>query len=597
MARFMGLSRLVLSLALPASLATQNLGPVPEEVRVSSRPYLPTLHSDTNIVQVGVVVRDSKGRTVGGLHQEDFKVLDEGKERAIASFAVNQKITSAPPASADPHPAGGAAPLATSVTSPTRRRPARFIALYFDDIGTPEGDLMRTKKAAQRFVQDGVDANDVLAVFTSRDGRTSDFSADKAKLNAAIEKVHSHQRFNPRGVTSCPRITAYDAYLIANHFSQQALQAKVLEAVTCQGPPEISVPGGTPLPGRGKPLPPQVDPATQGVIMQSEQIWSEMEVASRDNLDAIRGIIDSLSTLPGNRMLLMVSSGFITGTMLDVEDSLATRALKAGVVINAIDAKGLFVEDSARLFGEDAISQYAPPQVLAWEAISATDAKEVPNMIMSDLAAATGGTFFHNNNDYSFGFRELGALPEVSYVLTFRPDDAAFNGKYHKLRIKLASAKTYQVEYRPGYFAAQSTADANNGRAELDRLAATLDPVHVIPAAAAIGYGPKSANGSTQVHVQLHVDVKALHFTDNFGRRNQRLAFVAILFDGEGRMVAGREGEMKFALTPAKFESMSKTGVNAVLNLEAPPGTYRMRAVVLDAQGKAAALAYAVIVP
>ena len=39
--------------------------------------------------------------------------------------------------------------------------------------------------------------------------------------------------------------------------------------------------------------------------------------------------------------------------------------------------------------------------------------------IMQDLADATGGTFFHNNNGYFAGFKRLAAQPEYIYVLGF----------------------------------------------------------------------------------------------------------------------------------------------------------------------------------
>src|ERR1035441_7494505 len=45
-----------------------------------------TIRTTTTLVQVGVVARDSKGRTVEGLKKEDFEVLDNGKAQTIAVF-------------------------------------------------------------------------------------------------------------------------------------------------------------------------------------------------------------------------------------------------------------------------------------------------------------------------------------------------------------------------------------------------------------------------------------------------------------------------------------------------------------------------------
>jgi VWFA-related protein len=62
---------------------------------------LPTLRSDTRVVQVDVVVKDSRGRIVEDLSKEDFTLKDEGKPRAIRIFSINrgEPATAAPPVS------------------------------------------------------------------------------------------------------------------------------------------------------------------------------------------------------------------------------------------------------------------------------------------------------------------------------------------------------------------------------------------------------------------------------------------------------------------------------------------------------------------
>ena len=51
--------------------------------------------------------------------------------------------------------------------------------------------------------------------------------------------------------------------------------------------------------------------------------------------------------MPGKRKLLMAPSGFIAVSMREQKDKIINRALRAGIVINALDSKGLFVEASA----------------------------------------------------------------------------------------------------------------------------------------------------------------------------------------------------------------------------------------------------------
>src|ERR1039458_8592956 len=62
---------------LAAAIALFAQGPEPSGV---------TIRTTTTLVQVGVVVRDAKGRPVEGLRKEDFEILDNGKPQPIAVF-------------------------------------------------------------------------------------------------------------------------------------------------------------------------------------------------------------------------------------------------------------------------------------------------------------------------------------------------------------------------------------------------------------------------------------------------------------------------------------------------------------------------------
>ena len=105
----------------------------------------------------------------------------------------------------------------------------------------------------------------------------------------------------------------------------------------------------------------------------------------------------------------------------------------------------------------------------------------------------------------------------------------------------------------------------------------------------------KLAGGSAVFTARIHVDMKTLRFPQRDGRRMQKLTFVAALLDAHGSLVAAKEGAMDLALTEATYTHFSAIGINGVLSLEAPPGSYRLRAVVQDGvEGKTSSLAQAV---
>jgi hypothetical protein len=99
------------------------------------------------------------------------------------------------------------------------------------------------------------------------------------------------------------------------------------------------------------------------------------------------------------------------------------------------------------------------------------------------------------------------------------------------------------------------------------------------------------------VSLLIHVDLAHLKFTVRDGRQLQKLTFLGALLDAGGNMVTAKEGAMDMALQEATLTRLTASGVNAALTLAAPPGAYRVRVVVRDADGKMAALNQTVEIP
>lgn len=140
------------------------------EIRVSAKPYAPAplaLRVETDLVEVAVVVRGHDGHAIAGLKREDFVVTDQGSPRELTYFAVETPgVVRTPPAAT----AGGSSAVETITKPPEQNGVAarpRFIALYFEDFGTNSGDLKRAQVAGRRFINEGLDGNDRVAVFSS----------------------------------------------------------------------------------------------------------------------------------------------------------------------------------------------------------------------------------------------------------------------------------------------------------------------------------------------------------------------------------------------------------------------------------------------
>lgn len=561
----MPIRRLSILLCLTAFLPAQQSIP-PNEVTFRASNWAPraqyVLKAETRLVDVGVVVRDSRGHSIGGFTRDDFTVEEGDKPRQITAFAAE---TATGPAAAAAGARSPAAPLpvpapaaATASTPPTR-----FLGLIFDDLSMGAGDLISARGAAKRFLTQGVSPGDLVAVFFLTKGQIVPFTADMAKLNDALDRLNVATR-NP-ALPTCPNLSAYDAYLIATNRDPTLLPIKVAEAMQCG------------LCQRRDQRTDRTCPQTVQSLASST--WESVKNNSVISLNSIRGVVDYMATLPGKRVLVMASSGFLSGTLEYEREDIVNHALRGDVVINSLDAKGLYTQDMAMPVGGMPVrsiiarqSQGTRPQ---WES----------NDTMAILSASTGGLFFHDNNDLELGLRELGLLPEYSYSLAFVPPGSP-DGKYHTLKVRLKQSRGYEVQARPGYFAATvKAAGPQPPERGIDKemlSAETLDEVPLTFSAEPATTPP----GEPGVHVVLHLDIAHLQLVHRSAIHTEQLTVIAALFDTGGNFVAGKECEIDFKMKDDTFSKLSN-GTTAGLTLHAPPGKYRLRGVVREAnQGK-----------
>jgi hypothetical protein len=238
-----------------------------------------------------------------------------------------------------------------------------------------------------------------------------------------------------------------------------------------------------------------------------------------------------------------------------------------------------------------------PLATFIFETSTILSRNDAMNAAMAELAAGTGGLFFHSSNDLVGGFSQLATVPETTYLLAFRPDTEGAKGKYRKLKVRLTAGKGHYVQARPGYFAPGNTpTSTHTGLRPLDRQALASDVLTEIPIQLD-GRPDKSAEGDSEVSLAIHVDVSLLKFAKRNGRNVQKLTFIGALLDADGNIVAAKEGVVDFALKNETLPRLTASGLNAALSLTASPGRYRVRLVVQDADGKMASLNQTVEIP
>jgi VWFA-related protein len=330
----------------------------------------PAFRAETNLVLVPVVVRNAKGEAVANLTKDDFLLFDNGKEQTIASFAVEE--TSGQVAQDRSQPDAGAAAVPAANPAPMVI-PEHYVALLFDDEHVKNcnpdpppgyigciGDLWHSRDAAKKMIKT-LKPTDRVGVFTSSGQVTLDFTADRAKIDEALMKLRE-----------------------------------------------------------GKPVLPTVP--------NSGLREREVENQTEEAIKFCGGVVKRMSHLPGQRTLVFISPGLklhgddwssVGSTMYLIDNSIRAR-----VVINSLDARGLTYERSGS-FSE----------------------------FQERVTDGTGGKYIRDTNDLNGAIERLAATPKYIYVLGFSPQDIKQDGSFHRLAVKLREGHNLDIQARAGYAA------------------------------------------------------------------------------------------------------------------------------------------------
>lgn len=576
------MSRVLGAFALLAALAGAQS---PGEIRLHSAPYtLPSVvlvaHADT--VPLTAVVRDSHGKVIPGLTEDRFRLTDAGVLQKLTSFHANN--TAAPGASAEPQP--GAPALAPAPAGATAAAP-RYVALLFDDVNSSQTDLQEARNAALRFLKEQLGSSGFMALYTVSNTQTLAFTQDRAALAAAIAHISAHPRASANGLAQCPHISPYAAYLIAQLHDPGALQSANADAISCgnqylaQTAQDAALRAsdcglnctfGAPPPSTSSGIP---------VETQADATWQMTLGISQDTLATVRNAVALTAQQPGERIVVLASSGFLTESLEQEREDIIREALRDDVIIDALDDRGVYTENPAGPIDEN--RGFLPMITWAFEESNKVTEAEAQADAMASMALATGGLYFHNNNDLTLGFEQLGLAPASTYDLAFTPTPLVRDGKLHKIKIALSpSIPGASIEARRGYFApppgptpaelAQALNQAMHGS---DTPAAVPAQVNLTPAA-----------GATRVQIRVGVT-----------QPNERVMLVAGLFSPSGKFITGESGEMDLALKNATFKKLRKNGLAPAFDLRAPAGSYRLRVVVQDQTGALTAINRDITIP
>ena len=548
--------------------------PAPAEAAATPAPTLPEtiLKVRRTLVTVPVVVRDRQGHSIGGLQRENFELFDGSERQAISGFSVesreanNSQGVARSERQVNDH-AGG---TSNNADQPVSLLPDQYVAYMFDDLHLTAGDLIQARRALERLLRDPLDPKTRVAVITTSGQVTLDFTNDLLKLDQALQRLKlARQSQAPLGVCP-PEYSYYLADRIINQHDREALRLAMMQEGDCSS---------------RYPEPDARSHAQESLNQHQDQ--------SQAALGALKAAIRRFAMLQGRRSIVLISPGFVSTVLApEINDTLA-HAARNGVVINTVDARGLYVPAMTDIQKPPSAAAGNPEFLKLKEDYDRREQVTLSD-ILGQLAVETGGTFFQNDNNLYAGLKQLTAAPEETYVLTFTPQHLEENGAYHKLRVRLVDLKDQHglvVQARHGYFAKAPSAKDEIESALFSR-ESLLDMALAVKAETA-----KTEAGGTKVVIVAHLDLKPVRFQSQGGHSRSSLTATFALFDTDGKYRHGQQDKINLDYPSDTLAARVTSGLNVKSEFEATAGDYIIRVVLRDEAGQVSAITKMIQVP
>src|SRR3954468_19239417 len=410
--------------------------------------------SGTQIVEVDVrVIKD--GHFVTGLEPADFEVTEDGVAQKVEAAV----LIAGAPAAATPSP-GPAAATTASLAHP------QVWLFVFDTAHLTAGSVQRTRDAVEKFIASRFRQGDLGGVVLEGRMINNRLTSDREELRQAAlsVKLPGDLRSRQLELREWPRLQdEFEAFAIARE-DRDAIARAVARA--CIDDPDQCR---------------MAAPDAQ-VRAKAQQMVREYRTATLQTLTTIDTLAKGLARIPGSKTVVFLSEGFV---LQDQEAQLRQavgQAARAGAHFYSIDTRGLNKGSNAGLIDAR----------LADNPMGAPATFDAESDGPNSLAVDTGGFAIRNENNFGRALDEIQADAATYYVVSYTPTNAAFDGKYRAISVKV-SRPGVSVRARRGYLARAPAALLRPHAATPDGASTSnATPVPATPPAAAPDAGDVS---------------------------------------------------------------------------------------------------------
>jgi VWFA-related protein len=392
------------------------------------KPESPRFATGTELIELEVVVTTKDGAPVHDLMQQDFVVLEEGRPRPIRSFA--RRATKRVAAEVKPGP--GAAPAPPIEISP------RQILIVVDNAGIRAESLLGAKQALLRVLDERLEPDDVVAMVTTEGspGLIQEVTSDRALLRRAVERIGIARPV----IEETPLLTTYQADLIRR--GDVAAREDYIAELLREDPLLLR------------------QAAIALMEARAVRVTTFAAAKARTLLSTLQSLLEAMGSLPGRKMLVLLSDGFfLTGEEQSNLQPVTAAATRAGVVICALDTQGRVARSpigDATVIGTRAGARMGPTVFF--------DSREADRKGMNALSRDTGGFPVFESGDLAGGLGRIVDDGAFSYRLAYEPAESA-SEKYRKIEVKIPARSGLRVRTHRGYIARPPAPTPDDDRA------------------------------------------------------------------------------------------------------------------------------------
>jgi len=507
-----------------------------------------TFKTETKLVVVNVTVKDKQGKPLTSLKKEDIEIFEDGVKQNLAVFELEQLsndllapvANTAAPATLEervPSAPAGQAVTTAAANTPVRHQDKRLVGLFFDFSNMPQADQLRAKDAAVDFISKQMTSSDLVSimVYGNRFDVLEDFTDDRDRLLSRLQKLA---------------------------FGEGAGLADVAATSADEGD-------------------------DSGTFVADD---TEFNVFNTDRkLSALEDATKKLAAYPEKKALIYFSSG-LSLTGIENQSQLRTTvnsAVRANVAFYPVDARGLVA--TSPVGDASASSGRGTGAFTGSKQAGNRSATQGSQDTLYTLASDTGGKALIDSNDLSLGIRQAQQDISSYYILGYYSTNAAEDGKFRKISVKLASKElqaSAKVDFRNGYYASKVFSKFNSGDKErqLEEALTLGDPVSEIPLALEVDYF-RVAQNRYLVPVSVKIPGSVVALAKKGGKQSTDLDFILQVRESpSGRLVQTVRDNITVKLTDQDASQLEHRNLQYDTGPTLPSGKYNLRFLARENQ-------------